>query len=305
MNQIGSVSLSDRSKVEHNFSPEATVLYRPNADLTIYASYKRGYKGFGFNTSTFLVSTFAPGMISPFNGEKVEGFEGGIKASLMDRQLNVTLTPYWYKYKDLQVSFFDFATQTSIVGNAAGAKTRGVELGLKFTPRVVANLTVSGTLAYNDAKYSSYKQAPCWGGQVVATGCYDTVHNIQDLSGHRLYEAPQWVAMLGATYRFPVGDYDMELSGHVNYSSDYLTAADGLPGSRQDDYATVDASIRVGKLSGPWEIGIIGKNLTNKFYVISGNDRGTVIPGTEADAFGFVNRGRQVMLQVTFRPTQF
>jgi outer membrane receptor protein involved in Fe transport len=98
----------------------------------------------------------------------------------------------------------------------------------------------------------------------------------------------------------------MELSGHVNYPSSYLTAAAGLPGRRQDAYATVDASLRVGKLGGPWEIGIIGKNLTNKFYVISGNDRGTVLEnGVQGDAFGFVNRGRQVMLQVTFRPTQF
>jgi outer membrane receptor protein involved in Fe transport len=315
INQIGLMPKSTTDKSEDNFSPEVTVLYRPNSDMTLYASYKQGYKGFGFNTATFLIASFAPTSpgvyaISPFKGEKVHGFEGGIKAAVFDRQLNVILTPYWYKYTDLQVAFFQFDTNTSVVGNAAAAETKGVELSLDFTPRAVPHLAVSASAAYNDAKYTHYPNAPCWGGQVIATGCSinqtTATNGVQDRSGDRLYEAPQWVLSLGAAYQFDVTrDFQMELAGHVNYSSDYITAADGLPGSRQNDYATIDASLRFGKLAGPWEVSVIGRNLTNKYYVISGNDRGTATTGVEGDAFGFVNRGRQVMLQLTLRPTQF
>jgi iron complex outermembrane recepter protein len=319
VNQIDLMPKSTTNNVETNFSPEATLLYRPNSNMTIYASYKEGYKGFGFNTSTFAIATFAPTpaqaaagdyAITPFKGEKVHGFEGGIKASVLDRQLNLTLTPYWYKYTNLQVAFFRFDTNTSIVGNAAAAVTKGMEFGLDFTPRTIPHLSISASAAYNDAKYKNYTTAPCWGGQTKATGCNvdqtTALSGIQDLSGHTLYEAPKWVATLGATYQFDVGrNYQTEVSGHLNYSSSYITAADSLPGSRQGDYATVDASVRFGKLSGPWEIGLIGRNLTNKYYIISGNDAGTVTTGVQGDAFGFVNRGRQVMVQLTLRPGKF
>ena len=59
-----------------------------------------------------------------------------------------------------------------------------------------------------------------------------------------------------------------------------------------------------GKLDGAWEIGIIGKNLSNKYYVISGTDAGAALPGVQADTYGFVARGRQILFQLTLRPSE-
>lgn len=92
------------------------------------------------------------------------------------------------------------------------------------------------------------------------------------------------------------------MSENTEYSSGYLTAAGNLPTSWQPGWVTVDAALRVGRLDGPWEAALIGRNLTNKFYTELGYDPWTTIPGTPADNFAFVNRSRQVMLQFTFRP---
>ena len=67
-------------------------------------------------------------------------------------------------------------------------------------------------------------------------------------------------------------------------------------------WSTIDASIRLSSPNNFWQVALIGRNLTNRLYVIGASDAGTVTPGVQGDAFGFTNRSRQVMIQVTARP---
>ncbi len=302
---------------ERNFSPETTVLYRPVEDTTLYVSYKRGFKGPGFNSGVLLAPSFIPTAqqiatnsypISTFRGERTWGIEGGVKMSILDHQLDLIVTPYWYKYSGLQVSFFNYNTQAVIVNNAGEAITKGVELGGEYRPEFIKPARFTANIAYNDAYYNKYPNASCWGGQQIAQGCSvnqtPTLSGTQDLSGARLYEAPRWVGNVGASYEHGViNDFAVTVSGLVNVSSGYFTASNNLPNSWQGSYATVDATIAFGPGTKAWEFSVIGRNLANRYYLVSGNDAGTVLPGgVPADAFGFVNRARQILLQVTVRP---
>lgn len=301
---VSSFPYNDTNVSETNTSPEFTLTYRPTDDWTAFASYKWGYKGPGFNAEDFNI--FTPLAVSPFGGEKVHGAEGGIKAQFLDRHLAVTASVYDYDYIGLQVSNYNYTTQAIVTTNGANANTKGVELTASYLPDVIQGLQIDASVDYNDAKYLSFTDSPCWGGQTIAEGCSNPVTGAaQNLAGRPLSQAPAWVGSLGASYRTAVtGDYSLAFNENTNFSSGYFTVPDELPGAYQKGWVTIDAGARFGRLDGPWEVALIGRNLTNRLYVIAASDSGTAFPGVQADAFGFTNRARQIMLQVTVRPNK-
>jgi iron complex outermembrane receptor protein len=309
VNQAPLVPWDQRSITQDNTSPEITVTYRPNEDWTIYGSYKEGYKGPGFNLQAFLPASFNPAIlpnaVGPFGGEKTEGAEFGVKAILLDRHLNLSFTPYFYKFLGLQVSNYNFITRNIEVTNGADAKTYGFELsGNYLTP--VTGLQLNGLVAWNRATYTSFPFSPCWGGQTVAEGCSNPAAGTsQNLAGQQIYQAPHWAGSLGATYEQSWKDYLLGYTVNGAFSSGYYTVADLLPSSWQGSWVTLDASIRFGKPDHAWDVALIGRNLTNRLYVINASDAGTITPGVMADAFGFTNRSRQIMLQLTVRPNKW
>jgi outer membrane receptor protein involved in Fe transport len=165
VNRIGVIPSGNSGITGTNTSPELTINYHPTTDWTVYGSYKRGYKAPGFNANTFLAPTVDPSMLHPFGGEKVDGAEAGIKSFFLDHHLYMTLAAYEYKFSHLQVGFFDQDTGLIVVNNGADAKTRGAELALTYQPEQISGLKVNGSVNYNNAFYSSYPQAPCYGGE--------------------------------------------------------------------------------------------------------------------------------------------
>jgi iron complex outermembrane receptor protein len=294
---------------QSNTSPEFTVTYRPNDALTIFASYKWGYKGPGYNLNSFLNTNFrAPGAVIPFGGEKVKGAEGGVKSSLLDRQLDLSLTLYHYKYIGLQVSHYDAAQGRSITSNGADAVTRGAEFAVAYRPQNASGLQFDAFVAYNDAWYKSFPTSPCYGGQTLATGCRPLAPGVngQDLGGASLAFAPRWSGNLGVSYEKPVGnDYRITLRGIMSASSRYNFTPANSPHGWQKAWTTLDASISLAREDEAWELSLIGRNLTNEHYVVTGFDSGQVTPGVLSDLQGIANRSRQILLQLTVRPGQF
>ena len=294
-----------------NWSPEASVTWKPHRDLLVYGAYKTAYKSGGFSNgginSKFSSDPFGD---LTFDSERAQGFEAGIKSTLLDNQLRLNLGLYSYAYKDLQVDFFNspiFAFQTL----TADARTKGVELEFEYAPRALDGLNLHGGLNYNRARYTSFPQAPCYAGQSIAEGCSIVLPGgavRQNLNGQSLSVAPKWTGTVGASYDAPMGNGLMiGLGADMRYSSSYIASGFGNPDSRQDSYVTLDASARIGSEDGRWELAVIGKNLTNEFYVTgvvdgpsTGGASGGVTPA-HADQLGFGTLPRTVMVQVTTR----
>jgi outer membrane receptor protein involved in Fe transport len=293
-----------------NWSPEVTLTWKPVDDILVYAAFKTAYKSGGFSNGG-INSKFSSNPLDDltFDPERARGFEAGIKTTLADRQLRLNLTAFTYKYLDLQVDFFNspiFAFQTL----TADAKTSGVEVEFEYAPRSVAGLNVHGSINYTDAHYTRFPNAPCYAGQTPAEGCtlIGGIFSNQNLSGASLSVAPKWTGNLGVAYDTPVGDgFKFGINVDARYSDDYLASGFGNPRSRQDSYVTLDAGIRFGAEDDNWEIALVGKNLTNAFYVSgvvdgpsTGSGTGTAA-GVRADQLGFANLPRTVRVQVTKR----
>ncbi|EQB17294.1 TonB-dependent receptor [Sphingobium lactosutens] len=294
-----------------NWSPEVSLTWKPTSDILVYGAYKTAYKSGGFSngginsklsTNPFDDLTFDP--------ERAAGFEAGIKTTLADNQLRLNLGAYSYLYKDLQVDFFNspiFAFQTL----TADARTKGVELEFEYAPRSVEGLNLHGSINYNRARYTDFPQAPCYAGQSIAQGCSIVLADggvRQNLEGKPLSVAPRWTGTIGAAYDSSMGNgLKIGLNADLRYSSSYLASGFGNPLSRQGRYATLDAGVRIGSDDDRWEFALIGKNLTNRFYVtgvVDGPSTGGASGGlvaAPADQLGFGNVPRTVMAQITTR----
>lgn len=293
-----------------DFAPEVTLSYKPNADLLLFGAYKTGYKSGGFSNGG-INSAFSPDPLGDltFDPETVEGFEFGVKSTLAANQLRLNLTLFTYDYSDLQVDFFNspiFAFQTL----TADARTRGAEVDFEYAPNAIDGLNLRGAINYTDAQYTDFPLAPCFAGQTIAEGCtlVGGLSARQDLGGTPLSVAPEWTGTLGAAYTAPVGDsFELGLNADARYSDSYLASGFGNSLSEQDSYVTLDAGIRFGAADGNWQIAVIGKNLTNEFYVTgavdgpsTGSGTGTA-SGVRADQLGFGNLPRTVQVELTKR----
>lgn len=317
------VTLTSNQDFE-DWSPEATVTWKPSADITVYGAYKTAYKSGGFSNSG-IYSPSAGLADFEFDPEKAKGFEAGIKTTLLDRQLRLNLTAYNFRYNNLQLDFFrsDIFAFTTI--NAGSARTKGVELEFEMAPRALDGFNLHGSVNYNRARYGDAPGAPCWAGQTRGEGCNlvyvaatdssrpfnpatDAAANRQNLKGLPTANAPDWTGNLGVAYEalFASGA-KANLGVDARYSGSYLATAFGNPYTRQHRYVSLDASISFTTADEHWQLQIIGKNLTNRWYAIGGNDTpnsgsgtGTNI-GVVADQTGFASVPRTVQAQVTFR----
>jgi len=304
--RVGQYVYSDQTF--NNFSPEATLTWRPTNDITIYGAYKSAYKSGGFSNSGSYTYLGSPNDLS-FAPETVKGGEIGIKTTLLDRQLRFNVAAYHYKYKNFQIDFINSITFNFITTNAGSVKQDGIEAEFQFAPRDLPGLQLRGSINYNNSRYGEFI-APCYTGETPAQGCSLKAYsgtNAQDVAGIRLNNAPKWVGSLGATYSTDVSDsWKAELGVDARYSGSYLASSYLNPLSYQKHYVNLDATLRLTTQDDRWQLALIGKNLTNNFVVTGAQDAPSTGGGTgtaagvPSDQRSFFAPPRTVAVQVTF-----
>jgi len=192
---------------------------------------------------------------------------------------------------------------------SADAVTKGFEVAMEFVPNAVPGLDLHAEIDYNKSRYDN-SAVPCYSGQTPAAGCtlVENGYPYQDVDGKPTAVAPDWAGVVGGRYEFSVGSgMYFAIAGDARYSDSYLASGFANPLSKIDSYWYFDASIRLGSEDGRWQVALIGKNLSNEFWVsgvVDGPSTGT-FPGTDdsvlADQLGFGNVPRTWALEATFR----
>ena len=338
----GPHQLDPDSLSETNFSPEVSVTWRANDDVSFFANYKEGFKSGGFNTSITGRDSTAAGSAGAGNGvpiddsylrEDVEGFEIGFKTEWFDNSLRLNGALFSYDYTELQQSTFitdeNNVTRTATT-NAGEAQVQGIEVDMLWLPPV-EGLTVTGNLAYNDNEFGDYiavcNEYQLW---VDPTGCnvdFDndvttwagsnnpnnlvagTGFDAQDRSGHPLRRAPEWAGSLGFTHDAGLtNSLRLKTTGLLSYSGEYNANGENNPNGIQDAYVTLNGSLGLYSENDAWSIDLIGRNLTDEAYLTSAFDatRTTVGTATTFENMAAIrNAPRQVFLQLTVRPQAF
>lgn len=303
-------------KTFKEFTPRASLSFKPNRDHLVYASYSKGFKGGGFDPrgqSTAAADTNGDGIRSQaeifdfflFEPEKVDSYELGYKGSLFDRRLTLALTGFYADYTDVQIpgsvgcTINGLPSFCGVTTNAAKADFKGVEaetiaqLARDFAGAGSA-ITFTGTLGYIDGQFKSY------------------IVNGVDISGlRRIQNTPKWTlsGTLGAA--LPVAGGLANASLGVSYRSKTNQFEVPSPFLDQKGYALFDANLVWTDASDRYSIGLHGKNLFDKEYITSGYQfiatqpdgtpilaGGNVIPslGKEGVVTAFYGNPRQVFV---------
>lgn len=279
---------------DSDWSPEATLSYHPDSNSTLYVAYKTGYKSGGFSNPAILSAGQGADNLG-FSSESASGFELGAKGKLLDNRLTVTAAIYTYKFNGLQLTSFNPSPPSFTIRNAASARTKGAEFELAYRATDELRLRFAG--GYNRARYLSFEAAPCYAGQTLDQGC--TAENTQDLSGTALVRAPKVNLTGGATYDIPAGSgFNVGFSSDANYTSGYWLQENQNPVAWQKGFVRLNASVRLYEPQDRWELALIGRNLTNKYYGIASADKPF---GTPDQIWVNIGRPREVLLQGTVR----
>ncbi|QNA85958.1 TonB-dependent receptor [Sphingomonas sp. So64.6b] len=259
------------------FTPRASITFKPNADNTLYASYAKGFKGGGFDPRG--VGTAAPDLngngitgaggdrsdiynFLSFDPETVESYEIGYKASLFDRRLTLALAGFHSNYTDVQVPgsvgaiVGGIQTFIGITTNAGKARINGLEAEANLTVIQGAGgekLTLAGTVGYIDAKYTKFIDS----------------RGINVAANRKFQNTPDLTASGTVALSLPIASGSVDMNSTVSYRSDSQQFELRTPGLDQPKYALLDANI-VYNINDQFSIGVHGKNLTNKRYIVSG-----------------------------------
>lgn len=276
---------------DHNVSPEASLTWHPRIDSTVYVAYKTGYKSGGLSNNAVLMPSYNINTLR-FGHELSKGEEIGYKSELLNRSLRFELTAYRYNYSGLQVSAYVAPVNFFIV-NAANARIQGVEGSLDWEPG--GGLEFNGAFGYNRARYLSFPGAQCYGGQTAAQGC---VGKVQDLAGKPLLRAPNVTFNLGGRYELPLWwSWAADLSLEGAYSGSYATEEDQDPLTNQGAFWRLNAAVRFHRSDNAWELAVIGRDLTNSYYIVEQNPKTF---GGLHEYYAQMNRPREVIVQVGY-----
>ena len=267
------------SETFKEFTPRASLSFKPNENHNIYFTYSKGFKGGGFDPRG--QTTAAPDLDGDgdidyddqfaflrFAPEKVDSYELGWKASLLDNRLNVALAIFKGDYTDIQIpgsvgldTNNDGINDTfiGITSNAGDADVNGLEfegnalVGKDFAG-LGSRLNVHWALGYVDAEYNQF---------IDAFG--------NDVADQRVFQnTPEFTVNTGFDLGLPAGPGMLDLIGSISMRSDASQFETPNQFLDQDGFALLDASIVYTSDDDRWSIGVHGKNLTDKRYIVAG-----------------------------------
>jgi iron complex outermembrane receptor protein len=265
----------DGRRTDKAFTPRLSVNFKPNPNNNFYISYSKGFKGGGFDPRA--QSTSAPSQdpaviydYMAFDPEKVDSYEIGWKASLVNRRLQFATAIFDAEYKDVQVpgseGCLDSTGHTSFCGvttNAGKARFRGVEV--ETNARLAQDfatpgdrLNLAGTLGYLDAKYLQFIT------NIPGQGPVD----VADF--RKIQNTPKWTLSGSLDYETPLAGGRLDANTTLAYRSKSQQFETPTPLLDQGGFALWDANIVWRSPGNRYEIGLHGKNLANRKYIVAG-----------------------------------
>lgn len=217
----------------------------------VYASYSRGFKAGNFS-DTDTTQVYLP--------EKIDAFEVGFKGDLSSF-LRANLAAFYYKYDDLQVTFF--SPSGAIASNAASSTIYGGELEIDIIP--TSNFSIHGGFAVLRAEFDDYPGATCVAPNEVAPGVFAGLAQFScQAGGNDMTRAPKFTATIQPQFKIPADIGDFDLSATYYHSSSYFSDVGNLYG--QDTLDLLSARVAWTSNDAPVTIALFGANLTDQKY---------------------------------------
>lgn len=247
---------------EDNISWRVGLDYKPTNDILLYANVAKGYKAGSYPTlSASLFSQYLP-----VTQESVLSYEGGFKATLLDRALQLNGAVFYYKYTDKQLRSKLIDPNFGILDtlqNIPKSDVKGFEIEMNIRP--VQGLVINNTFTYLDATIKEFTGINS--GGITA-----------NFAGANVPYTPKYQIGSNIDYEFPVSD---SLTGFVGSSLNFRSGTVATIGGEInpagvtspvttvfgiDDYVLVDLRAGIAAADDSWRVSVWGKNVGNEYY---------------------------------------
>jgi iron complex outermembrane receptor protein len=232
-----------RKETWDDVQPKLTLRFKPSEDRTLYAGYSRGFRSGGFNQTGVGAAGIA-GVNDLFDEETADTFEAGIKARLLDRRVNASLTAYYTEAKGSYYFVFDPNTSTQNLGNLDEVEYQGLEAEIQAL--VADGLDLYARVGYTDSEIRKSRRA--------ATDV-----------GNQAPLVSEYTLNLGLHYRRPLPESD-GLSFFIRPDFSIIGDTYWYP----DNFTVRDPvellNLRLGFESDAWAVTLWSKNLTDEEY---------------------------------------
>lgn len=246
---------------EDNLSWRAGVDWKPSPDLLFYGNVSRGYKAGSFPTLASAVFS----QYLPVTQESLLAYEAGVKATLLDRRLQLNAAAFYYDYEDKQIKakvLDPVFGLLDVLQNIPKSRVKGAEF--EATMRPTDGLVVGATFVYLDSKIKKYTGI---NGAGVA----------QNFAGTRIPYTPKYQVSVNGDYTWDVSSLKAVAGASLNFRSDTVAVIGGdinPPGATPSrgtlfgvrDYTTVDLRAGIGAPDDRWRVLFWGKNIFNEYY---------------------------------------
>jgi len=229
-----------RLVLEHSFTE----------DVMLYGSYNRGFKSGNFTTTD--------ASSAPFQSEKIDAYEIGLKSQLLENRLQLNAAVFFYDYTNLQVP--NFENSLLVTSNAGEAEIKGIDFDAEFLLTERLRLRFGGS--YLDTEYTDYSNSPCSSRSPDGT----TVQFFCDATGNKLVRSPELTYNMTVFYNIPsdIGDFDVTVAYAYN---------DGFPWEtdnrlKESSYNLMNAEISWTSQNGHLGASVFAKNLLDEEYSV-------------------------------------
>lgn len=272
---VGPLIPTDDELSYGKFTWRAALRQEITRDISVYASYNRGFKA-----GTYSLQN---PQLPPVKPQYINAYEVGIKSELFGRALRLNASAFHYDISDYQVRSAAVGTLgTAVLLNAASVKVDGVDVDFEAVP--VEGIRLFGGFTWLNSRFDYFGptdtlagapfiypnpaicDAPGTSDPGMATGpqtggfrtCFG------DASGFQTPTAPDFSASFGASATIPIDQVQqLRATMLASYNSGYPFESDGV--LRQDAYMLLNGSVEY-RPTERWGLEFWMKNISDTKY---------------------------------------
>lgn len=225
----------------------------------VYASISRGRRPAVISFSN------APDKLVRLKPEIIVSYETGIKGIVLKNRLAYDFSLFYYDWSHFQSArLVDNGNGTRLyeANDAGKAHSLGFEAGLRYS--LTPNIHLFGNYAYIDGKFNEK----------------DGDGKPQELSGHRFRLTPKSSFALGMDVNIPTGQWGtLYFRPSYAYKSKVYFENENTEQLSQEGYGLLNCNLGMQWKSGSthYEVGLYGKNILDKDYLIDAGNSGNQI----------------------------
>jgi iron complex outermembrane receptor protein len=200
-------------------------------------------------------------------------YEIGLKSDWLDNHLRLNVNFYWDDVANFQTQVTDELgvlngqnVTSSFLSNAPGVLLRGVEFEGQAVP--FDDLTLGLNLAFNDARYTSFADAPNPFFNVA--GARTAASPFASETGAQIPNAPRVAGNFNITYERPLTDrFTGFLFANESYRSRVYFVSSYVPQNYQTDFAVTDFGLGVRTNDDQYSLQFFVKNAFDTQYSVA------------------------------------